>query len=167
VIPDVITSDIVNYNTVDIVFDARHMPLCNGSIKAVFILNTLHHIPDAESLFYEVERCLEPGGRVLIIDQYSSLFSNLVYRFLHHEPFDPSKPDWVFKTTGPLSGANGALCWIIFCRDKKRFIQLYPALKIINVESHTPLRYWLVGGLKWWNLVPVESFLGSCVKVSK
>jgi len=154
VVPDVITSDILSYNTVDVVFDARHMPLSDGSIKSVFILNTLHHIPDAESFFYELERCLEPGGRVFIIDQYSSWFTNLIYRFIHHEPYDPSTTDWRFETTGPLSGANGALCWIVFYRDKERFKQLYPALKIIKMEPHTPLRYWLAGGLKWWSLLP-------------
>jgi SAM-dependent methyltransferase len=154
VLPDVIASDILPYNTADIVFDAEHMPFSDGSIKSVFMLNTLHHIPDAESFFYELERCLEPGGRGFFIDQYSGWFSNLIYRFIHHEPYDRNTTYWRFETTGPLSGANGALCWIVFYRDKKRFNQLYPALKIIKIEPHTSLRYWFAGGLKWWSLLP-------------
>jgi SAM-dependent methyltransferase len=154
VVPDVITSDILHFNIVDVVFDARRLPFADGSIKAVFMLNSLHHISDAELFFLELERCLVPEGRVFIIDQYSSWISNLIYRYIHHEPYDPNAPDWKFETTGPLSGANGALCWIVYYRDRKRFQQLYPQLKIIKTEPHTPLRYWIAGGLKWWNLLP-------------
>jgi ubiquinone/menaquinone biosynthesis C-methylase UbiE len=65
---------------VDVVLDARRFPFRDGSIKAVFMLNTMHHIPDVELFFYELERCLVPGGRVFIIDQYSSWFSRLDHR---------------------------------------------------------------------------------------
>ena len=73
------------------------------------MLNTLHHIPNSKSLFSEIARCLKPGGRFLIIDQYHGWFSNLIYKYIHHEQYTPNAIGWNFNTSGPLSGANGAL----------------------------------------------------------
>ena len=41
VVPDVITSDILPYNTADVVFDARGLSFRDSSIKAVFMLNCI------------------------------------------------------------------------------------------------------------------------------
>ena len=135
IIPNVVTSDVIPYKIVDIVMDASNLPFDDSSLKSVFMLNTLHHIPDSTSLFNEIERCLKPDGRMLIIDQYNGWFSKIIYRHLHHEPYDPNATSWCFQPSGPLSGANGALCWIIFYRDRALFEQLYPTLKIIRNEK--------------------------------
>jgi len=73
---------------------------------------------------------------------------------MHHEPFYPNARDWKFETTGPLSGANGALAWIVFVRDIKQFKKLFPQLRLVQYHPHTPLQYWMSGGLKTWNLIP-------------
>jgi SAM-dependent methyltransferase len=158
---NVFATDILPYITVDIAMDATRMPFGNNTVKSFFLLNTLHHIPNPKCLFNEIVRCLMHKGRVLIIDQYCGWLSSLIYKYLHHEPFDPFSKNWDFKTTGPLSGANGALCWIMFYRDRSLFEELYPSLKIVNSEPNTPLRYWLSGGLKPWNLLPVTLFNAS------
>lgn len=154
ILPSVVTTDILSYKKIDLVMDACALPFPNNSIRSIFMLNTLHHIPDAKALFFEIDRCLMPGGRVLIIDQYHGWFSRFIYKYIHHEPYFPQSKTWEFKTSGPISGANGALCWIIFYRDRSIFERLYPSLRIVNVSPNTPLRYWLSGGLKWWSLLP-------------
>ena len=90
----------------------------------------------------------------MIVDQHLGPLSTPIYRYLHHEPFHPEAKNWVFPSVGPLSDANGALAWIIFERDRARFDRLFPRLKVVRYEPHTPLRYWLSGGLKWWSLLP-------------
>ncbi|MCI5207544.1 MAG: class I SAM-dependent methyltransferase [Candidatus Electrothrix sp. ATG2] len=120
-IPNVVTTDILAYETVDLVMDAAEFPFCDNSLRSIFLLNTLHHLPDSKAFFSEVVRCLMPGGRVLIIDQYHGWFSKIIYTYLHHESYEPGAVNWNFKTSGPLSGANGALCWIIFYRDRHLF----------------------------------------------
>ena len=122
------------------------------------MLNTLLHISNAEALFDEARRCLKPRGRILIIDQYPGWLSYWILKYAHHEPFDKHAKEWVFKTTGPLSGANGALCWIIFFRDRMMFKKLFPDLRIASISKHTPLRYWLSGGLKSWCLLSKRFF---------
>lgn len=158
VVPSVVTSDILSYESVDIVMDASMLPFSDNSLTSIFMLNALHHIPNSRLLFCEIERCLKPGGRVLIIDQYHGWLSSLIYKYIHHEPYAPKSANWNFKTSGPLSGANGALCWIIFYRDRSLFKKLYPSLKIASLNPNTPLRYWLSGGLKWWSVLPCLLF---------
>jgi len=158
IIPEIITTDILPYATVDICGDSMQMPFKDGSLRAIFMLNTLHHIPNVKRFFREARRCLRPNGRVLIVDQYLGWLSYWIFKFAHHEPFNPKTKTWAFNTTGPLSGANGALCWIIFYRDRKRFEQLFPDLCIHSITPHSPLCYWLAGGLKSWSLLPGSLF---------
>lgn len=158
VAPEVITADIVPYQNLDMVLDAAKLPYQDSSISSLFLLNTLHHLPDVKSFFDEVVRCLVPGGRLLIIDQYHGWLSSLIYRYIHHEPYSPDATEWSFETSGPVSGANGALCWILFFRDRSLFEKTFPELDIVSMNPNTPLRYWLAGGLKWWTLIPKGLF---------
>ncbi len=154
VIPEIITSDTLPYSGVDRVVDATTMPFEDSSLKAIFMLNVFHHIPDVAAFLKEAERCLKPEGRLLIVDQHPGWIGWPIYRFFHHEPFDKRAADWQFQSTGPLSGANGALAWIVFQRDQDKFNSLFPSLEILRYEPHTPFKYWLSGGLKHWSLVP-------------
>lgn len=153
-VPDLITSDILAYKGMDLVVDGSRLPFSDESLLLICMLNTFHHIPDVASFFQEAQRCLVPGGRIFIIDQHLGYISTPILKYLHHEPICPETIEWKFKTTGPLSGANGALAWIIFVRDIELFKKLYPYLKLIYYRPHTPLLYWMSGGLKHWNLVP-------------
>jgi SAM-dependent methyltransferase len=134
------------------------MPFQDKELRGIFMMNVLHHIHNSPKAFYEFSRCLKTGGKILIVDQYPGFPSRLILKYAHHEPFYPESPKWEFADQGPLSGANGALAWIIFFRDRKKFEVLYPDLKINKITIHSPLRYWLTGGLKKWNLLPVFLF---------
>jgi SAM-dependent methyltransferase len=158
VLPAVVTTDVIEYAGVDRVVDATRMPFADGSLRALFLLNVLHHVPDVAAFLREAARCLAAGGRVLIVDQYPGLIGGPVYRFLHHEPFDARAADWRFPSKGPLSDANGALAWIVFERDRERLLREHPALQLVAFRPHTPLRYWLAGGLKKWSLLPGPLF---------
>lgn len=157
-IPEVVTSDILPYEGVDRVIDGTDMPFEDETVRTLLMLNVFHHIPDVTAFLHEVCRVLKPGGRLLMVDQYSSLLSRPIYRFLHDEPFDPKAMDWSFASSGPLSGANGALAWIVFERDVTRFRVEFPELDLLSFRPHTPLRYWLAGGLKRWSLLPGWAF---------
>jgi SAM-dependent methyltransferase len=157
-LPEVITSDVVPYPGVDQVIDATKMPFPDGGVRALFLLNVFHHIADAPAFLREAQRCLAPGGRMLIVDQQPGHISSPILRYAHHEPFSPDAARWEFETSGPLSGANGALAWIVFRRDAERFRSLFPGLSVQRYEPHTPLRYWISGGLKRWSLAPGWAF---------
>jgi SAM-dependent methyltransferase len=154
VIPDLITTDVLPYEGIDRVVDATEMPFKEASIRFLGMLNVFHHISDVEAFFREAVRCVVPGGRLLIIDQHPGWIGKPILQYLHHEPFRPDTDNWRFESTGALSGANGALAWIVFVRDLQRFRQEFPNLRLLKYQPFAPLSYWLAGGLKSWSLLP-------------
>ena len=108
---------------------------------------------DSFAFFQEIDRCLKIGGKVIMIEPANTLWGRFVYQNFHHEVFDPSG-DWTVKGEGPLSSANGAIPWIIFFRDRKKFEGEFPSLKIKKMKYHTPLRYLISGGVSMKQLLP-------------
>ena len=153
-IPEAKSTDILPYTGVDLVVDAAHMPFPDESLSAVCMINVFHHLPDVERFLLEAQRCLLPGGRVFMLDQHPGWLGAFIFKHLHHEPFDMNAADWSFASTGPLSGANGALAWIVFRRDLARLKERVPRLELVSYAPVLPLSYWLAGGLKSWTLVP-------------
>jgi SAM-dependent methyltransferase len=134
-IPDVITSEVFPCKGVRLVADARTLPLASSSIRAIVLIDVLHHIPQVRYFFSEAARCLAPGGAVIMLEPWVSPWSTFVYTHLHHEPFRISSPEWSFPEQGPLSGANGALPWIVFERDRAREIALFLRLNFRSYLS--------------------------------
>jgi len=158
VLPHALTSDVIPYPGLDGLFDARHLPFAAESLRMICMLDVFHHIPDVGVFLEEVQRCLVPGGRLLMVDQHAGWVSAPILRYFHDEPYDPGTRAWKFESTGPGSGANGALAWLVFRRDRRLFATRFPRLRLDAYRPHTPLRYWLTGGLKTWSLLPGWAF---------
>lgn len=150
-IPDIVTSDIEPYNEIDQIIDGTQLPYQDKSLKMICMLNVFHHMADVAAFLNESQRCLAVGGRILIADQHIGVFSRYILKKLHDEPFNPDATEWPLE---PYSDANGALAWIVFVRDVERLESLFPNLRLVRYQTHSPLRYWLAGGLKNWNLLP-------------
>jgi len=161
IMPNVITSDILELPNVDKVFSVVDMPFDQASVDAFFMFDVLHHITDPRAFFTEALRCLKAGGKIVMIEPANTLWSRFIYKNFHHELFD-LQAKWELAEIGPLSHGNGALPWIIFSRDRKIFEKEFPSLRIVSMCNHTPLRYLLSGGLTLRQLVP--SFTYSAVK---
>ena len=93
-----------------------------------------------------------------MIEPWVSPWSKWVFTKFHHEPFEPHSPDWDLAKGGPLSGANGALPWIIFERDRAFFEREFPQLKIVRIQRMMPFCYLLSGGVTLRNLMPGVTF---------
>ena len=156
--PDAITSDVVPYPGVDRVIDATLLPFDDGALRAILMLNVFHHIADVGAFLSEAERCLSVGGRLFMVDQNVGWISLPILKYAHREPFDARALDWHFESTDPLGSANGALAWVVFQRDRALFEQRHPKLRLEAYRTHTPLRYFLSGGLKPWSLLPGWAF---------
>jgi len=161
VISSAITSDVRELPNVDKVFSVLDMPFEKASVDAFFMLDVLHHITEPRAFFREALRCLKVGGKVVMVEPANTLWSRFLYKNFHHEVFD-TQAEWELKETGPLSGGNSALTWIIFWRDRNIFESDYPSLRIVRIRNHTHLRYLLSGGLQLRQLVP--SFTYPAVK---
>jgi SAM-dependent methyltransferase len=153
-LPEALKTDVLPFPGVDLVADARGLPFVSGSLRAILMTNVFHHVPDAAAFLSEASRTLRPGGVVAMIEPWSTSWSRFVYRHLHHEPFDVAAPDWVLPPGGPLSGANGALPWIVLHRDRARFDSRWPEFTVDRLTPIMPLRYLLSGGVSLRALMP-------------
>jgi SAM-dependent methyltransferase len=153
-IPGLLTSDIINLPGVDRVIDARSLPFSDGALRAITMVNVLHHMPTPREFLREATRCVRVGGVISMIEPWVTPWSSLVYCNLHHEPFLPQAESWEFPSTGPLSGANAANPWIMFERDRTGFEREFPQWQLSLVQPIMPLRYLLSGGVSMRSLMP-------------
>lgn len=154
---NVICSDVLELPTNDITFSALDMPFPDGEISALLMIDTFHHIPDAGKFLQEAERVLMKGGYIIMIEPANSIWGRFIYRNFHHEPFDPDG-GWTIPRSGPLSGANGALPWIVFERDAQLFESKFTGFVTEQIKYHTPFRYLVSGGVSFKQLVPSFSY---------
>ena len=152
-VPQVICSDILDLPENDMCFSALEMPFEDNSVSGIFMIDTFHHIPDSQKFLVEADRVLQKNGIIMMIEPANSCWGRFIYRTFHHEPFEPNG-DWNFPLSGPMSGANGALPWIVFERDAARFRDEFPAFEIKKIKYHTPFVYLLSGGVSFRQLFP-------------
>ena len=153
-IPGLITSEVFLCAGTRMAIDAARLPFAAGSLRAIVMTNVLHHVPDVCQFFGEASRCLREGGKILMIEPWVTPWSRFVYSRFHHEPFDPEAASWSFPPSGPLSGANGALPWIVFERDRSKFLQQFPQFTIEQIQPFLPFRYLVSGGVGLRSLMP-------------
>lgn len=156
--PHIVTSDILPYSDVDRIFSALDMPFQDSSISAFVMVDVFHHVKDSKAFLKEMSRCLKANGKIVMIEPANTSWSRFIYKNFHHEPFQP-EAGWSFSEGGPLSGANMALPWIVFCRDHPQFTQEFPEIQLCDIKIHTPIRYLLSGGLSIRQLLPSSLYL--------
>jgi len=153
VFPEVITSDILELNSVDIICNAQQLPFKDESLAAIMMLNVFHHIPKPYQFLEEAQRTLVPNGKIIMIEPANTPFAKFIYTHFHHEPFDTSG-NMEIEEGKPLSHSNQALPYIYFEREKDAFGRRYPLLKIVDLNYHTPFTYLLSGGFSKPSMLP-------------
>jgi SAM-dependent methyltransferase len=158
IIPDVITSEVFWCSDVNVIMDGCEIPFANDTLKGIVMTDVLHHLPKPRLFFSEAARCVRSGGVLVMIEPWITPWSKLVYKRLHHETFRLETQEWEFPETGPLSGANSALPWIIFQRDRRQFELEFPQWRISGIKLSMPFRYLLSGGVSMRSLMPGWAF---------
>jgi SAM-dependent methyltransferase len=153
-IPQLITSDLFAAPGVARVIDAQAISMPDASLDGIVMTDVLHHIQDCSSFFDEAARVVRRGGRVVMIEPWNTTWSRWVYQHLHHEPFEPDAVEWRIPISGPLSGANGALPWIIFQRDRAVFESKHSQWSIECILPIMPFAYLLSGGVSLTSFLP-------------
>jgi SAM-dependent methyltransferase len=156
-LPNIITSEVFQTPGVDLIADARNLPLTNESLDAIVMTDVFHHIPNVSQFLSEAVRCIRPGGKILMVEPWFTPWSHWVYTHLHPEPFITTG-GWEIPQSGPLSGANGALPWIVFMRDRERFELENPQLKIKVIKPIMPIAYLFSGGISMRSLMPAWAY---------
>ncbi|MBT2338997.1 methyltransferase domain-containing protein [Pseudomonas fluorescens] len=154
--PGVLATDIVASKHLDMALNAQSMSLADHSVKAFYAQNCFHHFPHPDRFFSELERTLAPGGGAILIEPFHGPFATFLYkRLFKSEGFDKHFESWETPSTGPMNGANQALSYIVFVRDRPTFELKYPELEIVHQEIFTNYpRYLISGGLNFRQLLP-------------
>jgi SAM-dependent methyltransferase len=131
--------------SVDVVGDARGMPLADSSMDVVLCTQVLEHIPDPIAVIGEIRRVLKPGGTLLL--SVPSIFPQ------HGSPGDywrymPQGLQWVLRDfhSVTVKGEAGTVPSIFLV------VNLYLQL----LTSSSP---WLQGLLRW-TIYPLNNLAG-------
>ena len=154
VLPGILRSEVFWCPWTDLALDGQRLPFADGSLRAVLMTNVLHHVPEPGRFLESAAHAVRPGGVIAMIEPWNTAWSRFVHRRLHHERFEPDAPGWTGPGGGPLSGANGALPWILFSRDRERFLAAHPQWELRRCEPLMPLRYLVSGGVSLRSLAP-------------
>jgi SAM-dependent methyltransferase len=154
--PDVLATDIVPGPNVDKVLDAEKMDLPDSSVRVFYAQNSFHHFPHPDRFFDEVDRVVAPGGGVVLLEPYFGPAASFLFRRLFRtETFNKDAASWDAEMSGPMTGANQALSYVVLFRDRETFEKMHPTLKIVRHElCSNYLKYLLSGGLNFRQLLP-------------
>ena len=156
-LPEAITSDIVFEPWLDAVMDAHAIPFKEESLDNIVLFDVLHHLAAPAVFFREVERVLRAKGRAIMMEPYVSWLSFPVYRFLHAEgmtwDIDPFL-DQSLETKEPFQG-NQAIPTLIFQVRRKKFLEMFSGLRIVQEKTMDVLLYPLSGGFHQRSLCPM------------
>jgi len=167
--PDVLATDIVYAPSLDRVINAEAMDFADKSVRTIYGQNCFHHFPHPDQFLREVDRVLVPGGGVILLEPYYGPLATFMYKRLFcTEGFDKTALSWDTPVAGPMNGANQALSYIVFIRDRDQFERKHPSLVIVHQQlAGNFLKYLLSGGLNFRQLLPdsLTGFVGLLEKM--
>ena len=144
--PAIITSEVLTVSGVDLITDCRALPFGRSCLDGIVMVDVFHHIPSVAGFLREAARCIRPNGRLEMIEPWNTPWAKFIFQRIHPEPFEPDAT-WELPAAGPLSGANGALPWIVFERDCEQFSRAFPEWKLEIRELMMPFSYLFSGGI--------------------
>ena len=154
VLPKLTTSDIKPLDYVDQVEDAESLSFADGTLRAIFAMHVFHHCPQVRRFLNEAVRCLKPGGTLVMIEPNDGFVAKFFFTRTHPEPFDREAADWSFPRSGPASGSNQAMAYLVFKRDRDTFEAEFPQLELMKIQPDTLVEYLASGGVLYRQLLP-------------
>jgi SAM-dependent methyltransferase len=165
--PQLLLGDIVPTPWVDIVLAGEKLPVKNGSLSNIIMIDTLHHLHHPVMFLKEASRALSNGGKIVAIEPYTRHFSYFFWRCFHHEPVDLRFDLFAPAIPGKRPfDANQAIPSLII--DKFALLRpLVPNLTLKHVEHFDLFAYALTGGFSKPNLLPpfLEPLVQLCDRI--
>ena len=163
-IPNVITSDVLDLEYLDLVFDCHEIDkldaIKDNSVDVIALTNVLHHLKNPIAFLNRAARKLKSGGKVVATEPFFSVLSTPIFKYLHHEPVDfrISEPE-LGEVQGPLASANIALPWLIFFRRGEWLQRLNENFDVATLSTRpfSAVSYMATGGIS--SRLPIPRFL--------
>ena len=91
-LPNVITSDVLDLDYLDLVFDCHEIDkldaIKDNSIDVITLTNVLHHLKSPIAFLNRAASKLKSGGKVIATEPFFHALSTPIFKYLHHEPVD-------------------------------------------------------------------------------
>ncbi len=152
--PEVVTSDILDLDYLDHVFDCQEIDqydaIPDHSIDIITMTNVLHHIKDPLVFLTRAASKLCSGGEIIMVEPYFSALSYPIYKLLHYEPVDFSITRPLLETiTGPLSSSNQAIPYMLFVSrpDWLKELSFHYDTANVKLQYFSSLSYMASGGI--------------------
>ena len=151
---DVTTSDIENIAGIHIVCDAHEIPFPDQYFSNAFFVDVLHHLKSPLMGFREISRVLRPGGRLVMIEPYTTPLSRIFYKFIHHESCYVPDDVWnnAFPPDKDAMTGNAEIPRACLVEHNGSVTGDHPesGLKLIKIIPFAGLSYLLTGGFQRW-----------------
>jgi SAM-dependent methyltransferase len=150
--PAIKTSDVLDLDYVDYIFDCHHIDsykkIEDCSLDLIIMTNVLHHLKNPVLFLSKAAVKLRRGGVISLTEPFFSVLSKIIYKYLHHESVDLTihKPQ-LDNISGPLSSANIALPFLLFFRHDEWREPLSEYFDISFCSYYTSLSYFATGGI--------------------
>lgn len=150
--PEIIATDVVATPWADRVVDATALPFADAGVGNIVAIDVFHHLAAPADFLREARRVLAPGGRIVMLEPWTSLTGFLFYRHIHHEDADRSvDPVHPFAAGKDPMDGNAALPELYFGGRTPR---LPDDLRLIELQR-LPAWTWLAsGGFQPASLLP-------------
>jgi SAM-dependent methyltransferase len=160
----VITSDILELDYLDLVFDCHEIDkldaIKDNSLDVITLTNVLHHLKSPIEFLNRAAAKLKSGGKVIATEPFFSALSTVIYKYLHHEAVDLNADEPKQREVrGPLTSANQALPWLIFFRNPEWLQRLNDKFDLAHFSARpfSALSYMVTGGIS--HRLPVSPLL--------
>jgi SAM-dependent methyltransferase len=144
--PSLVSTDVVPGLSVDVRCDADVLPFRSGSVGAVVMVDTLHHLPRPLDFLAEAARVLRPGGRLAMVEPWITPPSWVLYRFFHQEDcrlgVDVARP-FDSEAKAALDG-NAAIPYLALAKLRDTGLPLH----LVRAEPFVGLPYLATFGFK-------------------
>jgi SAM-dependent methyltransferase len=162
VIPECETTDLFETLGVGRVENAYRLSLPERALRNVVLLDVFHHLQYPGSVLTELQRVLEPGGRVVLLEPDVSAVGLVVYGLLHHEglglrrPIEWSAPAGFRAERAPYYTGQG--------NAHRLFVKLspqagtLPGFRVVRVQRFAALSYVASGGFRGPQLYPAALY---------
>ncbi len=155
--PEIISTDVEPLPWIDRVVDGCVLPFDNGSVGNFVMMDVFHHLGRPFDFLREAHRVLTTGGRVVMIEPWTSPLGRFVYAYLCHEGIDrhadPSNP---FGDDKDALDGNAALPQLVFAKKARDVTDSchFGGLALQSVRPLSAFAYLLTGGFKPICLLP-------------
>jgi len=157
--PELITSDYVYCEWLDVVLDAHQIPYRDNSLDNIIIIDVLHHLEYPYLFLQEIQRVLKNNGRLIMLEPYISPFSYYVYKYFHQEGIDFgfhafNQEKFIEKDRKKPFDGNNAIPKIIFFKEIEKFNNEFPCLQIVKQKLLSFIFWPLSGGYEHKCFIP-------------